>query len=173
MMRRRSARSAVWTLAGCAALALGLAALPTSDVRADEIGGSGFTVPEPAPPPPVAAPPPPWVEMESRSVAAGVGFQWGGGLLSFDGRQHAFDVKGVSLGDVGVARLVHEGAVENLERLEDFEGTYVAVSAGAAAGKGASVLSVRNEHGVTITLRGDVSGLALKLGAEGFRIALR
>jgi hypothetical protein len=31
---------------------------------------------------------------------------------------------------------------------------------------------MRNEHGVVISLRSDVSGLQLRLGAEGVRITL-
>jgi len=155
-----------------AVLAVTVALLPFA-ASADEIGGSGFTVPSEPAPAPVSAPPPPWIEMERRSVAAGVGFHWGGGTLHFDGRPHAFDVRGVSLADVGVARLVAEGDVQHLARLADFEGRYLAVAAGAAAGRGANVMSMRNEHGVVITLRGELSGLALKLGAEGFRVSLR
>lgn len=154
-------------------LALALVLAPLSTARADEIGSTGFAVPTEPPPQPVTAPPPPFVELQSRQLAAGVGFSWGSGTLSFEGRNHAFDVKSVSLGDVGVAKLVGEGEVRNLERLDQFAGTYLAAEAGAAAGKGVSHRVLRNEHGVVIRLRSDVTGLAFSLGAEGVRIALR
>jgi hypothetical protein len=155
---RRIARIAVFALA--------LAMVPMLGAQADEIGGSGFDVP-------VTAPPPPWVELQTRQVAAGVGFHWGGGILSFAGNQHPFTLKGVSLVDVGVAKMIAEGAVENLARLEDFAGSYLAVEAGVAAGQGASRVVLRNEHGVVIRLASHLTGVAFRLGAEGFQIALR
>jgi hypothetical protein len=151
------------------ACAFALAMVPVVGVQADEIGGEGFSVPGPAP---VTAPPPAYVEIQSRVLAAGVGFHWGGGTLSFEGRQHAFRVTGVSLLDVGVARLIGEGEVQNLERLSDFEGRYVAVEAAAAAGKGVSRRVLRNEHGVVIHLASDLTGVGLTLGAQGFQVAL-
>ncbi len=110
----------------------------------------------------------------------------GSGTLLVAGEEHPFTVKGISLGDFGVARISAEGEVaglENvsdfegryvaLENVSDFEGRYVAVEAGAAAGLGASVLTMRNDKGVSMTLRGDVKGLQLKLGAEGIDVTLQ
>jgi len=148
-----------------ALFALALAMAPMIGAQADEVGGSGFDVP-------VTAPPPPYVELESRQVAAGVGFHWGSGTLSFEGRQHAFSLKGVSVADLGVARMIAEGEVQNLASLADFEGRYVAVEAGVAAGKGTSRRILRNEHGVVIRLASQLTGVALTLGAEGFEISL-
>jgi hypothetical protein len=110
--------------------------------------------------------------MASTSLAAGIGLSWGEGVLTFEGQRHAFSVKGLSLGDVGFAKLISEGAVSNLENIADFEGTYAAVEAGAAAGLGGSVIRMRNANGVVITLTSDVEGLALALGPEGLRITL-
>jgi len=145
---------------------------------ADDMGGEPVPVPAPAPAvvvveeEPVTAPPPPFVTMESRSIGAGVGISWGDGVISFEGQRHAFSVAGMSLGDLGVAKLISEGAVSNLENLADFEGTYVAVGAGASAGVGASVISMRNQHGVVISLKSDVEGVQLALGPEGLRVTL-
>ncbi len=100
-------------------------------VQADELGGDGFAVPTAQP---VTAPPPPWVELETRHVAAGVGVRWGSGQLLFEGESHAFTLKGVSLADAGISRMLAEGEVENLARIEDFAGRYVAVEIGAALG---------------------------------------
>jgi len=154
-----------------------LASMTASAVQADEMEGGAVPVPAPAvvvveEEEVVTAPPPPFVTLESRSVAAGLGISWGDGEISFEGVRHPFSVSGLSLGDLGVAKLVSEGWVSNLEDLDDFEGTYMAVGAGAAAGKGASVLSMRNENGVVIKLRSDVEGAKLALGPEGLRITL-
>jgi len=168
MVRRIVAIGSAVTLVSFAALA-------------DEMSGEDVEVPPPATiveeeavivEEPVTAAPPPYVSLESTSLAAGVGLSWGEGILTFEGQRHAFSVKGMSLGDVGFAKLISEGAVSNLENLADFEGTYVAVGAGAAAGLGGSVISMRNANGVVITLKSDAEGLALSLGPEGLRITL-
>jgi hypothetical protein len=122
---------------------------------------------------PVTAPPPAYVEMQRSSIGAGLGISWGKGELSFEGNNYAFSVKGLSVGDLGAAKMVAEGQVANLESISDFAGTYVAVEAGAAAGKGAGTLTMRNEHGVTITLASQREGLGLTLGAQGFAIELQ
>ena len=122
--------------------------------------------------PPVTAPPPAFVELQRSSVGAGIGISWGKGSLSFEGNSYAFSVKGVSLGDLGAAKMIAEGQVANLERLSDFAGTYVAVEAGATAGKGVGSMTMMNENGVSITLASKSEGLGLTLGAQGFAIAL-
>jgi len=154
-----------------------LSFVPVAAAQADEMEGGAIPVPAPAvvvveEEEVVTAPPPPFVTLESRSVAAGVGISWGDGEISFEGIRHPFSVTGMSLGDLGFAKAISEGWVTNLDDLADFEGTYVAVEAGAAAGKGASVLSMRNQNGVVIQLKSDVEGVQLALGPEGLRITL-
>jgi hypothetical protein len=122
--------------------------------------------------PPVVAPPPAFVELQRSSIGAGIGISWGHGTLSFEGNSYAFSLKGLSVGDVGAAKILAEGRVENMENLADFAGTYVAVEAGGAAGKGGSAVSMMNEHGVTINLASTRDGFGLTLGAQGFAIAL-
>lgn len=143
-------------------------------VQADVVGGEDIVVPGPVvvEEEPVAAAPPPYVTMQSTSIAAGLGISWGDGNLLFEGRNHRFSVKGLSLIDLGVSRSSAEGHVRNLHELSDFEGHYLAVEAGVAAGVGASALTMRNEHGVVITLLSDLQGVQLTLGTEGFSIAL-
>jgi outer membrane immunogenic protein len=121
---------------------------------------------------PVTAPPPAFVELQRSSIGAGLGVSWGKGSLSFEGNNYAFSVKGVSVGDVGLAKMIAEGQVANLERLSDFAGTYVAVEAGATAGKGAGTLTMMNENGVSVTLASQREGLGLTLGAQGFSVTL-
>lgn len=127
-----------------------------------------------APPmPEVSAPPPPWVEVASTSIGAGIGIDFGAGTLLFEGERHDFSIKGLSLGELGFARMIGEGDVSNLENLSDFEGTYMAVGAGAAAGVGASAVTMRNQNGVVITLTSKLKGAQIALGPEGFSIALK
>ena len=75
--------------------------------------------------------------------------------------------------DLGIAKMIAEGDVENLTQLLDFSGRYLAVEAGVAAGKGVSRRVLRNQHGVVIRLASQLTGVALTLGAEGFEISLR
>jgi hypothetical protein len=159
------------------AMGIGLSLVSISAAWADEVGGEDIVVPRRRAPAkamekPVTAPPPAWVEFERTSVAAGVGINWGGGTLQFEGRDYGFSVKGVSLGDLGASKMSALGNVRHLDEISDFAGTYVAVGAGIAAGPGASAVTMRNENGVVITLRSDLQGAQLTLGAEGLRIAL-
>jgi hypothetical protein len=161
------------------AMGIGLSLISISAAWADEVGGEDIVVPRrraPAPATtmeqPVTAPPPAWVELERTSVAAGLGVQWGSGTLQFEGRNYGFSVTGVSVGDLGAAKLTALGRVHHLDDIADFEGTYVAVGAGIAAGPGAAAATMRNEHGVVITLRAASKGAQLTLGTEGLRIAL-
>jgi len=162
--------------------------IPFSTAQADDMQGGEVPVPpkKAAPPPPPAAPPPPapapqpvtaapppYVELARTSVAAGIGISWGEGVLSFEGTRHEFSVRGLSLLDVGASAIDGMGEVSNLERIEDFEGTYMAVEAAAAAGVGSSIARMRNEHGVVIRLASHLTGAAVTLGAQGFEIKLR
>jgi hypothetical protein len=164
-------------------LGLAVALAPMAQMaHADQVGAEEeIAVPEPrvmAPEPvvvqqvPVTAPPPAFVELQRSSIGAGIGISWGKGALSFEGNSYAFSVKGLSVGDIGAAKIVAEGQVGNLENLADFAGTYVAIEAGATAGKGVGTTTMMNENGVTISLASKSEGLGLTLGAQGFAIAL-
>ena len=134
---------------------------------------------DPVPPPavvvieePVTAAPPAFVEMQSRTIAAGIGARIGDGTLLVDGQAHPFSLKGISLGDIGASSMTALGPVMNLTSIEDFSGTYVAVEAGAAAGSGVATLTMRNQHGVVITLESDVTGVQLTLAGQALSIEL-
>jgi hypothetical protein len=146
---------------------------------ADDIGGEEVIVIEEeeavvmAAEEPVSAPPPPFVELQSTAIGAGIGARFGEGTLLVAGEEHPFSLTGVSLGDLGVSRISASGPVENLDDVSDFEGRYLAVEAGAAAGVGVSSITMRNDKGVVIRLESDVKGLQLTLGAEGLDVELR
>jgi hypothetical protein len=111
--------------------------------------------------------------MATRSLAAGLGLRWGDGVLNFEGRNHAFRIKGLGVGEIGAAIANSLGDVSNLERLDQFAGSYVAVEAAATAGTGAGVLKMRNEHGVVITLKASERGVRLALGTQALHITLQ
>ena len=151
--------------------------IPAAGALADDVGGDSVIQIQPQAAviveEPVTAPPPAYVELESRAFAAGIGARIGKGVLLVNGQEHGFKVTGVSLGDFGISSIVGEGPVANLENIEDFAGHYVAVEAAAALGKGASVMTMRNENGVVITLDSRVTGAQLTLGAQGLDIELQ
>ena len=164
-------------------LGLAVALAPMAHVALADVGTKEETIAVPPPRElpqetvvpqqvPVTAPPPAYVELQRSSVGAGLGISWGKGTLSFEGNNYAFSVKGLSVGDIGLAKMIAEGQVANLDRLSDFAGTYVAVEAGATAGKGAGTTTMMNEKGVMITLASAREGLGLTLGAQGFSISL-
>ena len=110
--------------------------------------------------------------LSDGSVAAGIGFSWGKGTLTYAGKTHRVKVEGLSVGEVGVTRATAKGTVSHLTKLDDFSGNYVAVGAGATAAGGADVAVMRNQNGVVIELQSTTQGASLKLGAEGLRLTL-
>jgi hypothetical protein len=74
---------------------------------------------------------------------------------------------------VGYAEVKAEGQVSNLTKLSDFEGVYAVAEVGAAAGSGPATVTMKNGHGVTITLHAVQKGVQLTLAAGGVNIALK
>jgi hypothetical protein len=106
------------------------------------------------------------------AVAAGIGFVWGSGELQYKGEFHPVKVSGLSVIDVGAAKLDASGTVYNLKRLEDFDGIYTTFSAGVTVAGGGGVAYLRNEHGVVIKLNSTSEGLRLNLSADGVKLKL-
>jgi hypothetical protein len=113
------------------------------------------------------------IALESTSIAAGIGVDWGDGTLSFQGRNYKFSISGLSVLDVGIAKLNAVGDVYNLDKASDLAGTYVAGEAGFALAGGADVMALRNQNGVVITLSAVQEGAKLDLGPAGLSIAMQ
>src|SRR5271168_91320 len=113
------------------------------------------------------------VDLTGGSVAAGLGYVWGNGNLTYAGKTHRFKLTGVSIVDVGAASIAASGVVYNLKAVSDFEGTYTAVTAGATIGAGGSAALMRNQHGVLIKLLSTTQGLRFNLSANGIDIKLK
>lgn len=73
---------------------------------------------------------------------------------------------------MGGARIEAKGDVYHLTKPEDFDGTYVAIGAAAAAGPGAGHSLMRNEKGVVIDLASESEGVQVKAGVDGVRLEL-
>jgi hypothetical protein len=112
------------------------------------------------------------IELSGGSVAVGIGYSWGNGKLVFQGKQYQLKVEGLSIVDVGVSEYTATGSVYNLKKLEDFEGTYAAATAGATVAGGVSGAAMRNQNGVLIQLSATRQGLQFTLAPAGIKISL-
>lgn len=119
-----------------------------------------------------AAEPNATLELTGGAVAAGIGFSWGSGTLTFRGKQYPVSVNGLSVGDVGIVRASARGDVYGLRKVEDFDGTYTAYAVGSTIGGGGSIASLRNQNGVMIKIVATTQGLKLTLSASGVRMKL-
>ena len=113
------------------------------------------------------------LQLSSGSVAAGVGWSWGGGTLTYKGKSYAVKVKGLSIGKVGLSKATAAGKVYNLKKLSDFDGNYTAAGVGAAVAGGGSVTSMKNQNGVQIDLSATTRGLDLTIGGAGVDLKLK
>lgn len=124
-------------------------------------------------PPAAQGPPSGSVTLSGGAVAVGVGYVWGHGTLAFADKQYKFKLSGVSVVDVGAANIKATGDVYNLTGLQDFNGTYSALSAGATVAGGGSVVYLSNGKGVVIKLHSTTEGLRFNLSADGVRVKLQ
>jgi hypothetical protein len=113
------------------------------------------------------------LKLEGGSVAAGIGYVWGHGSLSYQSAAHKFSISGVSVVDVGAAKILAIGDVSHLAKLSDFAGVYTAWSAGATFGGGGSAVYMKNEKGVVIKLISSTQGLRFNLSGNGVKVTLQ
>jgi hypothetical protein len=113
------------------------------------------------------------VNLTAGSVAAGIGYVWGNGELVYKGHKHQFKLSGVSIVDVGAARIAASGVVYHLKNLSDFDGNYSAVTAGITVAGGGSAALMKNQHGVVIKLLATTEGLRFNLSANGIDVKLK
>jgi hypothetical protein len=112
------------------------------------------------------------LSLSGTSAAIGIGTTWGSGKLTYKGKTYPVRLRGLDVGGVGGARIDAHGDVYHLHNLADFDGTYAAVGAGAAAGPGAGHSVMRNDKGVVIDLGSDSEGVLVKAGVDGVKLEL-
>ena len=112
------------------------------------------------------------VRLSEGSVAAGIGWSWGHGSLSFQGQTYRFKIEGLSVAEVGVTKAHATGSVYNLRSADDFGGVYVAAGTEGTVGKGAGVSSLRNDKGVVINLKSETKGANIKVAASGLKVSI-
>jgi len=113
------------------------------------------------------------IQLSTGSVAVGIGITWGNGVLTYQGQEYPFSVDGLSVVDVGISKASASGVVYNLKKLEDFNGNYTGVTAGATIAGGAGASTIQNQNGVVINLVGTSQGLKFKLSMDGVKMTLK
>ena len=113
------------------------------------------------------------ISFSGGSVAAGIGFSWGSGTLTYQGKDYPISVDGLSVGAVGASSVSASGSVYHLTKLEDFDGTYTAVGTGATVGGGGGVSTMRNQNGVVIDAVSTTQGLKVAIAAAGVKMAIK
>ena len=113
------------------------------------------------------------IKLSGGSAAAGLGVNWGGGTLTYQGKDYPISVRGLSVGDVGLSKIEASGNVYNLTNLDDFDGNYTGVGAGAAVAGGAGATTLKNQNGVTVNLVSTTQGVKLTVGGGGVEMKLK
>jgi len=110
------------------------------------------------------------ISIVSTSVAAGLGYAWGDGVLEFRGQRYPFKVTGFSIVDVGVAKVFAKGEVYNLKAVEDFEGMFMAAIASGTLAGGAGAAAMQNQNDVKMVWTATNQGLSFSLAQAGINV---
>jgi len=113
------------------------------------------------------------LKLSQGQVAVGIGFSWGSGVLTYEGKEHPFKITGLSIIDVGITKAEASGSVYNLKKLEDFNGTYTSVAAEGTLAGGGGVVAMKNQNGVQINLVATTQGANIKLSLDGVKYTLK
>ena len=116
------------------------------------------------------------LRLSGGSFAAGIGFSWGKGTLTYKGKDYPVSVNGLSVGKVGITGSSAYGDVYNLQHLRDFSGHYNAGAAGSrgvTVGTGKSGTIMTNQAGVTVVLRSTQRGVAVNATGAGVDMQLK
>ncbi|BBC81580.1 hypothetical protein HK27_02580 [Acetobacter orientalis] len=112
------------------------------------------------------------VSFHTHSADLGVGYTWGQGTLTYGGRSYPFTIKGAAAAAIGYSSGVSVGKVYNLQRVEDFAGTFWALTGEATVGRGVSGVLMENDNGVRIRLDYTRSGARFAASPERLTIKL-
>ncbi len=113
------------------------------------------------------------VRLTGKAVSAGVGYSWGSGVLTYQGKDYPFSVSGLSAGNVGAGSATLSGDVFNLKSLDDFNGNYTSAGAGVTVAGGGVAMTMKNQNGVVMNVVGTTKGLSFKLGVDGMKVELK
>lgn len=102
----------------------------------------------------------------------GAGMSWGKGVLTFEGHDYPFRIRGGSGAAIGFSKTHATGTVYNLYRIQDIEGTYWSVQGEATVGAGKGAAVMENNNGIHIKFTSRSSGARLAFSVERLTISL-
>ena len=116
------------------------------------------------------------LRLSGGSFAAGIGFSWGSGMLTYKGKEYPVKVKGLSVGKVGITSSSAYGEVFNLKHLQDFNGHYDVGGAGTrgvtlGAGRAGTIMS--NQAGVIVRVSSTQQGVNVSATGGGVDMQLQ
>ena len=110
------------------------------------------------------------LRLSGGSFAAGIGFSWGSGTLTYKGKDYPVKVKGLSVGKVGITSSSAYGEIFNLKHLQDFNGHYnfgAAGTRGVTLGGGKSGTLMTNQAGVIVRISSTQKGVNVNATGGG------
>ena len=120
----------------------------------------------------LAKPPDGTVRFEATQFRLILGGGSGEGVLTFQGKDYPFTMKGGSVGGVGYTEVQGAGVVHFLKKVEDFAGTYSGIGVGAALVEGKGASTFQNNKGVVVSVKSRTDGAALNMGVNAVTVKL-
>ena len=115
------------------------------------------------------------VSIDETQFAVIIGGSWGGGKLSYQGKDYDFKISGLTAGaNVGASKMSAAGEVYDLKDVSKFPGTYTKFDASATLGGGVGAIHMKNENGVIMKLTSRTQGLQLNIAsANGVKVTMK
>ena len=113
------------------------------------------------------------VQLSSGSFAAGIGFSWGKGTLTYKGKDYPISVNGLALGKVGISKATASGEVYGLKDLKSFDGNYTSAGVGMTLAGGRSGVAMKNQNGVKIVVSSTTRGFDVTIGTGGVTMKIK
>ncbi len=129
------------------------------------LGACASTTTAPTTPPAATA------RIEEWSAAYYGSASSGKGVLHFNGQRRSFSISSVGVGGSGGQKVSANAKIFNLDRIQDFTGTYTGVSNGLTLINGTMHAKLTNDNGVVMYLAGETTGLASSMGVQKFQIS--
>jgi len=110
------------------------------------------------------------LRLSGGSFAAGIGFSWGSGTLTYKGKDYPVKVNGLSVGKVGITSSSAFGEIFNLKHRQDFNGHYnvgAAGTRGVTLGGGKSGTLMTNQAGVIVRVSSTQKGVNVNATGSG------
>jgi hypothetical protein len=113
------------------------------------------------------------ITFHGGSVSVGIGYSWGEGTLTYQGKDYPFSVEGLAAGVVGGSSVSATGGVYNLKKVEDFSGIYKAATAQGTLGLGKGATALENNANVVLKIVSSTEGVEFKFAAGGVKLTLK